>query len=382
MRRARRGRAVCRPTRCSPRGSFGQAVLAQRLRGGGGGGRFVALKVVWKAALRGEGGRSRWAGWTTSPRSADAAARAATRRASGVGRLLQMALLEREVLARSPHPFVVRLYECFQDEKALYLTLEYGVGGTLAAPRARARRARARVLRALGRDGAGAGAAAPERGGLAAGAARGGLPEPAARFYACELLLALRHVHLHRVLHRDVRLSNVLVDAHGHAKLADFGAATRLRPAGGGAAADGGAGGAAGGRRGRQLERRGRARRDRLARVHGARAAQERELRHARRLVRVRRAHPQARLGRAAAVARARARGAAANLREFGGARGGADDGRLVDDARSDDAEPAPGGAAAPGGGGFGVDDALAAATLADDATDAPWRDATCPGCA
>ena len=51
----------------------------------------------------------------------------------------------------------------------------------------------------------------------------GWFEEPRAKFYAAEVLLALEHLHLRGVVHRDVKLENVLVDAIGHVAVTDFG---------------------------------------------------------------------------------------------------------------------------------------------------------------
>jgi protein kinase A len=51
------------------------------------------------------------------------------------------------------------------------------------------------------------------------------LPEDIARTYVCEAALALEELHRNKILYRDLKAANALLDAKGHLRLADFGLA-------------------------------------------------------------------------------------------------------------------------------------------------------------
>jgi classical protein kinase C/novel protein kinase C epsilon type len=44
-----------------------------------------------------------------------------------------------------------------------------------------------------------------------------------AKFYACEVLLALQYFHSKGIIYRDLKLDNILLTLDGHVKVADYG---------------------------------------------------------------------------------------------------------------------------------------------------------------
>lgn len=96
---------------------------------------------------------------------------------------------ERSLLSRLSHPFIIKLFSAMQDERHLYMLLEFAPGGELF-----------HFLRRAGR-----------------------LSLDAARFYIAELVLAIEYLHQHDVVYRDLKPENLLLDKDGHLKLADFG---------------------------------------------------------------------------------------------------------------------------------------------------------------
>lgn len=144
-------------------GGFGRVYLAQRTDKSGA---LVAMKIINKLrALRNH---------TTTEHT----------------------VMERIVLEKINHPFLVSLLCAFQTQSRLYLGLEFLNGGEMS-----------RILRLVG-----------------------SLEETAAQFYIAEVILAIEFLHNKNIIYRDLKTQNIILDSRGHVKLVDFGFCKYLEP--------------------------------------------------------------------------------------------------------------------------------------------------------
>ena len=54
------------------------------------------------------------------------------------------------------------------------------------------------------------------------------LTEPEVRYFMSQLVDGAQYIHAHDIIHRDLKLGNMLLNDDMHVKIADFGLATRV----------------------------------------------------------------------------------------------------------------------------------------------------------
>ncbi|XP_036597058.1 serine/threonine-protein kinase N1 isoform X3 [Trichosurus vulpecula] len=100
-------------------------------------------------------------------------------------------MCEKRILAAvtgAGHPFLVNLFGCFQTPEHVCFVMEYAAGGDL--------------MLHIHSD---------------------VFTEPRAVFYSACVVLGLQFLHDHKIVYRDLKLDNLLLDTEGYVKIADFG---------------------------------------------------------------------------------------------------------------------------------------------------------------
>lgn len=104
---------------------------------------------------------------------------------------IQSMQAEKEVFLianREQHPFLTNLHCSFQTANRIYFVMEYVSGGDLMWH-----------------------------------VQQGNFSLRRAKFYAAEVLLALKYLHENGIVYRDLKLDNIMLSTEGHIKLADYG---------------------------------------------------------------------------------------------------------------------------------------------------------------
>ncbi|KAM9451267.1 serine/threonine-protein kinase 32A [Clarias gariepinus] len=95
---------------------------------------------------------------------------------------------ELQILQNLEHPFLVNFWYSFQDEEDMFMVVDLLLGGDL----------RYHLQQNVH------------------------FSENTVKLYICELALALNYLRNKRIIHRDIKPDNILLDEHGHSHLTDF----------------------------------------------------------------------------------------------------------------------------------------------------------------
>ena len=96
---------------------------------------------------------------------------------------------ETELMQRFNHKNITKILEVFNDEEYMLIIMEYINGGNLFSFVKKRRK----------------------------------LSEKMARFLFRQIILGIQHIHSKNVVHRDIKLENILIDFNNNVKICDFG---------------------------------------------------------------------------------------------------------------------------------------------------------------
>jgi cGMP-dependent protein kinase len=102
--------------------------------------------------------------------------------------------LEKRILLKIDHPFIVKLVKCLKDEKNIYFLMEYLKGKELFD-----------VIRDIGL-----------------------LNKEQTNFFIASMMVAVNYLHERKIIYRDIKPENIIVEKNGYIKLIDFGTAKEI----------------------------------------------------------------------------------------------------------------------------------------------------------
>ncbi|CAD8140399.1 unnamed protein product [Paramecium octaurelia] len=106
-------------------------------------------------------------------------------------KLLPYIQTEKSILSVIDHPFIVKLHYAFQTQFKLFLVMDFCPGGDLT-----------KLLDLKSK-----------------------LAEHVAKMYTAEIILAIEALHQNKIMYRDLKPQNIIIDNNGHCMLTDFGLA-------------------------------------------------------------------------------------------------------------------------------------------------------------
>lgn len=109
-------------------------------------------------------------------------------------KLIENIEMEKSVLLKIDHPFIVKLVKCLKNNKHLFYLMEYVRGKELWD-----------VIREIGL-----------------------LNKTQTQFYAGSIMLAIDYLHSRKIIYRDIKPENVIVCDNGYLKVIDFGTAKEI----------------------------------------------------------------------------------------------------------------------------------------------------------